>query len=649
MKITEFIQETFRNRAEKAGALVVYDPAKRYRDIVRGMAEAHCTVVDATDSFIEAHETAVATWATLGRPEAAEGRLIVFVPLEPPGTPEERCHDPFSGIAAGADWFPRSDDDSFQSLCERAKPDYRDNIRELFAAGTPDLATVDAVEGGNNWPQLRTMLGVESAAEITVALLVPSLEQQVKLKAGDSWLGEAKELLNSQLCFTPKTKAKKWDAVADELWRFLLFSEFAFDLPGSLPESLASIPRAKPGAEVLVNRVCDVLRQEKYHTAYIARADQVSGELSLEERMRGVADLGKRDTFPFEERSFLKQYVQALLAGDWGHASDVADQRRESVWVKHTDRGMLWTIAERARELLVASADAERDLPTHGKSASDLISFYTGRGYRLDQAHREMERAVADTYGETDGVEELVEAAGKRFLEVAEAMQRRFVDCVSKEGWPAGGKLRATQVFDKIVSPLLETRGKRVGLVFVDALRFELAVALERQLGGGYTCRLQWICAQLPTITSVGMASLLPKADGNLFLRRDNDKLVPTLSGKPIRTPAERLEYVRGFYGDRTAMFDLDELIALKPAGKKKADPLTGVDLLLVKTTDIDEQGEIDAGNLCVFMPHVLAKLIAAVGETQKAGFPPCHFCHRSRIRASFSVRGGRRGRQTLG
>jgi len=367
--------------------------------------------------------------------------------------------------------------------------------------------------------------------------------------------------------------------------------------------------------------VCDVLRQEKYNAAYIARADQVSGELSLEERMHGVADLGERDTFPFEERSFLRHYVQALMAGDWGHASRIADQRRESVWVKHTDRGMFWTVAERARELLVAAADVERDLPAQGKSANDLISFYTSRGYRLDQAQRELERAVADTYGETDAVEELVDSARRRFREVAEFLQRRFMDCVSREGWPVSGRLRATQVFDKIIGPLLETRGKRVGLVFVDALRFELAVALERQLCIGYTCRLQWICAQLPTVTPVGMASLLPKADGNLFLKRVEDALIPTLSGKPIRNPVERLAYVREFYGDRTAMLDLDELIAMKPLGKKKVEPLAGIDLLLVKTTDIDEQGELDAANVCIFMPHVLAKLIAAVGKLKKLGF----------------------------
>ncbi len=621
MKIREFIQETFRGRAEKAGALVIYDAAKRYRDVVTAMPAAEFAIVDASDSFIEAQEAALASWSRLGDPNAPERRLVVYVPLGPPKTPEQCCHDPFSGIAAGSDWFPKTDDDSYRSLCERAKPEHHEKVRELFSAGEPDFATIDAVEGGNNWPQLRTLLGVESAAEIVVALLLPSQAQREKLNSSEAWVSEAKELFLDQFGFSPKTKAKKWDAVADEFWRFLLFSEFAFDLPNGLPGSLATIPLAKAGASVLVNRVCDVLRHGNHHNTYIERAGAISEELSLEQRMKGVEDLGERDTFPFEERSFLRQFVKAVLSNDWGRATQIADRRRESVWVKHTDRGMLWTIAERARELFVAAGDVETDLPANAKSAESLVAFYTARAYRLDQAHRELEKAVADTYGETDGVEELLDAARKRFREIAEALQHRFIDCAAKEGWPSSGRLRSTQVFDRNVAPYLENRGKRVAMVFVDALRFELGVALERQLAGAYECRLQPVYAQLPTITSVGMASLLPKADGNLFLKAEGDKLVSALSGKPIRNPAERLDYVRGIYGDRAAMVDLDELISMSVGGKKKAEPFGGVDLLLVKTTDIDEQGEIDAGNLCVFMPHVLAKLIAAVGKLKKLRF----------------------------
>jgi PglZ domain-containing protein len=619
LNIREFIRNTLSHRAEKAGSLVVYDPERRYRSIVQSMADEHCIVVDVSDAFIQAHEKAIEHWSGMGKSQKAPRRLMVYVPIEAPVTPEQRCHDPFSGIAAGSDWFPRSDDDSYQSLCEKAKPDHRDKIRELFANGVPDLATIDAVEGGNNWPQLKTMLGAETAAEIVVALLTP--EYQPKLKADSSWLTEAGELLGSQFGFSAKNATRKWESTIDELWRFMLFSEFAFDLPGGLPEPLATIPRSKPGSEILVNRICEVLRQERYHASYIARADRIAAELSLEERMRGIEDLGERDTFAFEERSFLRQYVQSLLARDLGHASEIAVRRRDSVWVRHTDRGMLWTVAERARELLVSADDIERDLGNYSRTPDELISFYTSRGYRLDQAQRELEKAIADAYGEIEGLEELIDLAGTRFLAVSETQQRRFIDGITKVGWPTAGRLRATQIFDKAVAPILETRGVKVALFFVDSLRFELAVALERQLSGSYTCRLDTACAQLPTITSVGMAALLPKADGTLQLRSHGTELIPTLSEKPIRNPQERFAYVQEFYGDRVRMIDLDALASLNSSGKKKNQLPAGVDLLLVKTTDIDEQGEIDAANVCMLLPHILGKLITGVGKLKKLGF----------------------------
>ena len=43
--------------------------------------------------------------------------------------------------------------------------------------------------------------------------------------------------------------------------------------------------------------------------------------------------------------------------------------------------------------------------------------------------------------------------------------------------------------------------------------------------------------------------------------------------------------------------------------------------MLLIKTNDIDEQGEISASNICRFLPQILRQLIAAVGKLKKMGF----------------------------
>jgi hypothetical protein len=103
---------------------------------------------------------------------------------------------------------------------------------------------IDAIDDGLGWPNLRAMLDVESARDILVALLAPSDTQLKALQGQESWVVEARELCTATLGLALKTRARAWSAIADELWRFLLFSEFVFDLPVALPEALTNVPCA---------------------------------------------------------------------------------------------------------------------------------------------------------------------------------------------------------------------------------------------------------------------------------------------------------------------------------------------------------------------------------------------------------------------
>ena len=45
--------------------------------------------------------------------------------------------------------------------------------------------------------------------------------------------------------------------IADELWRYVLFSEFAFDLPVPMPEALQGVPHAPDAARSVIEDVCN--------------------------------------------------------------------------------------------------------------------------------------------------------------------------------------------------------------------------------------------------------------------------------------------------------------------------------------------------------------------------------------------------------
>jgi hypothetical protein len=174
---------------------------------------------------------------------------------------------------------------------------------------------------------------------------------------------------------------------------------------------------------------------------------------------------------------------------------------------------------------------------------------------------------------------------------------------------------RQTQVFDSHVAPILELR-RRVAFFMVDALRYEMALELTARLPAESRTQVLAVAGHLPSITSVGMAALLPGADTRLRLARDQDSLVPVLGDQRIVTPAERLDWLKAIYGDRCAMLDLNELLRASPLALPAF-----VHLLVVKTTDIDVAGENLVEAAASLMRDIQRKFLRAVKVLAEQGF----------------------------
>jgi hypothetical protein len=620
-KLADHVRKIFEDRLARHACMVIYDPHGRYRPVAASLEKEKRSLVFADDGPIESIEMALRTLRVIGTPKSGIVQLLVYVPSAPPVSEMDRCRDPFASVAVAGAVFPDGDGDGYEAVCHDARPEFRRQITELFKAGEPDFPTIDAVGGGTGWPRLQSQFGVESATEILVTLLSPSAAQLDQIKADTGCISEAKEFTAATLGFHPKTKSASWAIIRDELWRFVLFSEFYYDLPNTPPAALESVPRAKADAIDLVNRACEELRcSEKHQALYLDQAARIAAELDLENRMREVEDLGSLDTFAFEERSFLTAFVRATMEEKWQAAERIEAQRRSSIWVKQTDRQILWTSAGRARKVIARADDIERDLKPASGSLGELINFYAARSHLLDQEQREFEQSVADAMGELEGVEPLIELARQRYRSVAEKQQQVFIRLVRQEAWPAPGVLRATRIFSDSAKALLETRTTRVALFMVDALRYELGAALENQISSEYTCTLKPACAQLPTITKVGMAALLPETDGKMSIESNDGRIRVFLGGVSVETPADRLAHARKVYGDGCDMILLDELLSI--SGTKKQNPISDqVRLLLVRTTEIDSHGEQTVAAALDAVPRVLSKVVAALSRLRKLGF----------------------------
>jgi hypothetical protein len=618
MSIANYIQnDVLLPRLRQTGVLVVYDPAGRYRNLCAGLSAESTRVVDVSESGIESREAALRCLGELTQPSAKTTGLLIYVPAAAPVTDEDRQRDPFSIYGTCGSIFPAGDGDEFLSLCLKAKPDHATEIRRIFSDNPdPGFAVVDAVGGGLGWPSLRALLGAESAQDILYALLAPNDRQTQALKTQDTWVGEARDLFKATLGLKLKTRAKAWSTIADELWRFVLFSDFVFDLPEGLPESLGGVPRAPDSARPLVVDLCERLRNDqRTRVTYIDRAESIEQELNLRALCADVTDLGTRDTFPFEERTFFALAVGALKRDDPDAVRSIIERHSRSVWIGKGESQAQWGLIEAAAHLVEACADYERQLPAHSQSQEKLVGFYLGSLRETDRRQRELEQAVGDNLDGDPIIDAVIEQARARYRGLAEKIQVVFTKHLEGSGWPPAGRLANADVFDHLVAPHLQESGRRVAYFLVDALRYELGVALRQQLAEDAAVELQPAFASLPSITPVGMASLLPGAGKGLTLASKDDGLVPMLGDVVVANVTQRMEVLRKKFGDRFAEMGLNDFV------RSKRELPQNVNLLVLRSVDIDSHLENNPETTLSLIHDTLKRIRVAVHKLAKVGF----------------------------
>ena len=623
MKIAEFIaQEVLKPRLVAKGCLVVYDADKRLRDLCLDMATERICVVDAGAGSLAGRQAMQQALRELGQSNPSLDGLLIYIPASASLTDEALQANPFAAAAVCGAVFPEGPGDDYEQLCLRARPDHQTDIRRLFTqtAGGPAFDVIDAVGGGFGWPQLKATLQVESGREILLALLAPNDDQQNALKASEGWVMEARDFFKATLGLKLTTRGKTWSTLAEETWRFVLFSEFAFDLPGvlpaALPDALQQVPRAPAEARAIVEGVCESLRTDpRSQPTYVERAKAMQDQLNLPALCQALADLGPRETFPFEERVVLGRALQALTDGQLDAARALVAGHRRSVWRDQEDSQAQWQLMHAALALVQACDDLERELPEQLRSLAALLDAYVTTLREADRLQREFEQAGSEHVDPNGLLTGALRHARNRYRRLAERMQTALTKHVEANPWPPTGRLLNAEVFDRFVAGPLAEQGRRVAYLMVDALRYELGVTLERLLADDGPITLHAACAQLPTVTPVGMASLLPGAASNLTLAVQGDTLVPLLAGLPVGGVPQRMEAFRKVYGDRFTEARLDDFSRGRVVVRGE------VDLLVLRSTEIDAQLESSPESALALVPGTLKMIRVAMHKLRALGF----------------------------
>jgi len=376
--------------------------------------------------------------------------------------------------------------------------------------------------------------------------------------------------------------------------------------------------------------------RERHPSFYQRTADETEALLADEVEAARAEDLGKVDTFRFEEDKVLKAALAALERANYDLAAEWADLRVDtkptsaSFWLRDDPtRQSAWQLVRDAARLGQAIARAGERLgggTSAGGCLETAVGVYVGQGAAVDQAHRQLEqRRVALLYPQLPEFEILrtrLDGMRRAWRAWADGWAREFNALCKANGFLAGHSFQQRTLFDEVVKPLTQEAGTTAYFV-VDALRFEMGEELYRQLEGtpATTVMLKPRLAELPTVTAVGMNVLAPvEKNGHLHISMASD----TGGVQGFRTgefnvsdPETRKRAMHDRVGGGTCPWlTLDEVVSRDSASLKRS--VAQARLVVVHSQEIDNAGEKGVGP-AVF-DHVMQKLRAAWRLLRDAG-----------------------------
>jgi len=393
------------------------------------------------------------------------------------------------------------------------------------------------------------------------------------------------------------------------------------------------------GVRDLPRAVIDTCRQvaahlrERHPDFYQRTADETEALLTDEVEATKAEDLGKIDTFRFEEDTVLKAALAALESGTWGAAHEWAVLRVDpkppaaSFWLSRDPfRQSAWQLVHDATLLGQAIVLAGDRLSERG-GLDAALEAYVARGAAVDQAHRHLEqRRAALLYPQLPEFETLrsrLDHMRQAWRRWADGWARDFNAACRAHSFLPGTSQQQRTIFDEVVKPMAQEAGTTAYFV-VDAFRFEMGDELYREIAAtpATTAQLKGRLAELPTVTEVGMNVLAPVAT--------NGRLRPSLStndGGSVLGFSTGEFRVSDLETRRRAMHDrvggtacpwltLEDVVSRDSASLKRS--IAQARLVVVHNREIDNAGEGGVGP-AVF-DQVLQKLRAGWHLLRDAG-----------------------------
>ena len=593
--VTDYLVKLIGRQVDENGLVVWYDPDAHYHTLAQGMVIPNTTIVCYIGSFFALRHQIEPLMNNLEPP-----RLVVYVPLDQlethsalieleaagvlmkPGHPSINRNTRLSLIARNALKSKLTTEEAITSIEKQVE------AGKLSLVDLDKLAEKDTGQG-----VLSIIFNTDNPQEIALKFLTSDQYDNELVHKGA--VSELATLLQNAF-EVHLSEGETPDTYRTRLARHIISTDLLAAIKDTVPDRLSTVRvTSKPATrEACISLARNWRLRRDLSNSYVSHANHIEQELGLGGIDFTLEQIANVDTFLGVERKLQDAFASHLLEKATGALVELGRARQTSFWSEYQpDIQAKWALIVLAGQVLLEANRIERALKTKVTTAIAIFHEYTADDHpwcMLDTHYRHMEHRYYDFNFELhDRLEPLLVRARNRYMEVGSMLAEAFLRAYHSDKFRIAGVLRQTEIFQRQIKPRLAV-GK-VAYVWVDALRYEMACELAHILETDSNVGIQAALGTVPTITEIGMASLLPIDQEAVTLISVGDgKLALEIGKTCVKDRKSRVDFLKAHAGVKVFEAKLEDLLP-KPV-KKVQDSISSADLVLITSQEIDAMGE---------------------------------------------------------
>lgn len=598
-EIRNHIFDLLAEEIKTRGIVVWYDPHNFYTSIIDDKKRIKVPVIKFENSFFHLRSIIEPYFNNLEKPE-----LIVYI-----NKSQDKSTHPLIEIEkAGSVLCPEGSLRKNtnppvlirEALKKRVSADYLNEIVSKIEKGVLSLEEVEKLVDKHepiNTGTLSLVFNTDDPQSIILSFV--SDEAFDKLLMEKKALKEMKGLINLFTGFSLENK-KDFKELRAFLVDYILLYDFFSHFDKSELGRFSSLLIEEAAQVQNINNIAQQWRlRHDLWDCYMSFSSSVAAKYNLNEFSIPIDKLENIDTFLFIEDKFISHLCDLDASANINLAKHTLEIRKTKFWNKsNPEIGLVYSVLNFGLDLKISLAESIEILNKGNLSFEQVLSYYIGSNeshgwFVTDHYYRLLENKYFDLDVQpsySNSLELFINSCRNAYSSYLTKQASAYIGLLKEKGTYLSSKLqKQSEIFKDVVYPNISSKIK-TAYILVDAFRYEMAVEFLTLLDNKvFSSEIFPALSSIPSITDIGMLSLLLASGDSIDISDTEDKLLLQAANKSIKSRNDRFNYLSSRLGFDIEVLKIADTVQLKRSVTEK---FKKSDFIIITSQEIDKINE---------------------------------------------------------